>query len=105
VIHATEGSTHLSLKKLVPVRLMKNAFFEQVQEAEMRGASVEELIALLGRGRAKRGMYEGDLEEGELEIGQVSAMIRDIMPAGDIVREIWEGFKAAMETPLYNTKG
>jgi enoyl-[acyl-carrier protein] reductase II len=101
VIHATEGSTQLSLKKLVPVRLMKNAFFEQVQTAEMRGAGVEELKALLGRGRAKRGMYEGDLEEGELEIGQVSAMIREIRPAGEIVQEIWQGFTDAMEQPLY----
>jgi enoyl-[acyl-carrier protein] reductase II len=83
------------------VRLLKNAFFEQVQAAEMRGAGVEELKALLGRGRAKRGMYEGDLEEGELEIGQVSAMIREIRPAGEIVQEIWQGFKDAMEEPLY----
>jgi enoyl-[acyl-carrier protein] reductase II len=101
VIHATEGSTQLSLKKLVPVRLMKNAFFEQIQAAEMRGAGAEELKALLGRGRAKRGMYEGDMDEGELEIGQVSAMIRDIRPAGEILREIWEGFKEALDAPLY----
>jgi enoyl-[acyl-carrier protein] reductase II len=100
VIHATEGSTHLSLKKLVPVRLMKNAFFERVQEAEMRGAGPEELMAILGRGRAKKGMYEGDLEEGELEIGQVSAMIREIKPAAEILREIWDEFSAALADPL-----
>jgi enoyl-[acyl-carrier protein] reductase II len=100
VIHATEGSTHLSLKKLVPVRLMKNAFFERIQEAEMRGAGPEELMAILGRGRAKKGMYEGDLEEGELEIGQVSAMIREIKPAAEILREIWTEFEAAMKDPL-----
>jgi enoyl-[acyl-carrier protein] reductase II len=100
VIHATEGSTHLSLKKLVPVRLLKNAFFERVQEAEMRGAGPEELMAILGRGRAKKGMYEGDLEEGELEIGQVSAMIREIKPAAEILREIWDEFNAALADPL-----
>jgi enoyl-[acyl-carrier protein] reductase II len=100
VIHATEGSTHLSLKKLVPVRLMKNAFFERVQEAELRGAGPEELMAILGRGRAKKGMYEGDLEEGELEIGQVSAMIREIKPAAEILREIWDEFSAALADPL-----
>ncbi|MGL6267729.1 MAG: NAD(P)H-dependent flavin oxidoreductase, partial [Chitinophagaceae bacterium] len=70
VIHATEGATQLSLKKIVPVRLLKNAFFELVNEAEMRGASMDELQQLLGRGRSKKGMFEGNLEEGELEIGQ-----------------------------------
>jgi enoyl-[acyl-carrier protein] reductase II len=100
VISAVEGSTQLSMKKLVPVRLLKNRFFEQVQEAEMRGAGPEELAAILGRGRAKKGMFEGDLEEGELEIGQVSAMIRKIMPAADIVREIWTEFSDALQSPL-----
>lgn len=100
VIHATEGSTHLSLKRLVPVRLLKNAFFERVQEAEQRGADAEELKAILGRGRAKKGMYEGDLEEGELEIGQVSAMIRDITPAAKIVETIWQEFTDALQSPL-----
>jgi enoyl-[acyl-carrier protein] reductase II len=100
VIEAVEGSTQLSMKKLVPVRLLKNRFFEQVQEAEMRGAGPEELAAILGRGRAKKGMFEGDLAEGELEIGQVSAMIRRIMPAGEIVREIWTEFSSALHSPL-----
>ena len=68
VIHATEGDTQLSMKKLTPVRLLKNTFYEQVQQAELRGAGAEELLQLLGRARAKRGMYEGDLDEGELEI-------------------------------------
>jgi len=95
VIHATEGDTHLSLKQLVPVRLLKNRFFEQVREAEARGASKEELAGLLGRGRAKKGMFEGDLENGELEIGQVAALIRSIIPAGDIVREIWQEYNEA----------
>ena len=102
VIHATEGSTHLSLKKVVPVRLLKNAFFEQVQAAELNGASKEELETLLGRGRAKKGMYEGDLENGELEIGQVSAAIRDILPAEAILKNLWAEFEAALQEPLYH---
>jgi enoyl-[acyl-carrier protein] reductase II len=102
VIHATEGSTHLSLKKVVPVRLLKNAFFEQVQAAEFKGASKEELETLLGRGRAKKGMYEGDLENGELEIGQVSAAIRDILPAEAILKNLWAEFEAALRDPLYH---
>jgi enoyl-[acyl-carrier protein] reductase II len=93
VIHATEGDTQLSLKQVVPVRLLKNKFYDLVQEAENRGASKEELINLLGRGRAKKGMFEGDLEEGELEIGQVAAMVRDILPAGEIVKELWREYK------------
>lgn len=101
VVEAKEGDTQLSMKQVVPVRLLKNVFFEQVREAEARGATKEELIALLGRGRAKRGMFEGDLEHGELEIGQVAAMIRDILPAGEIVREIWNEFKEAQKNPFY----
>ena len=93
VIHATEGDTQLSLKQVVPVRLLKNRFFEQVQEAENRGASKEELINLLGRGRAKKGMFEGDLEAGELEIGQVAAMVREILPADEIVKALWREYK------------
>jgi enoyl-[acyl-carrier protein] reductase II len=92
VIKAEEGDTQLSLKKIVPVRLLKNRFFEQVREAEARGAGEEELRQLLGRARAKRGMFEGNLEEGELEIGQVSALIREIKPAAEVVDEIWNDF-------------
>ncbi len=92
VIKAEEGDTQLSLKKIVPVRLLKNRFFEQVREAEARGAGEEELRQLLGRARAKRGMFEGNLEEGELEIGQVSALIREIKPAAEVVDEIWNEF-------------
>lgn len=92
VINLNEGDTKLSLKKLKPVRMIKNAFYGKVAEAEKKGASVEELAELLGRGRAKMGMYEGQLEEGELEIGQVSSQIDQIMPAGDIVKEIWMEF-------------
>jgi enoyl-[acyl-carrier protein] reductase II len=100
VVAATEGSTQLSLKKHVPVRLLKNAFFEQVSKAEACGADREELARLLGKGRAKRGMFEGDLEEGELEIGQVSAMIREIQPAEVILREVWSDFLMALRDPL-----
>ena len=96
VIQAGEGETQLSLKKLTPVRLLHNKFFEAVQEAEERGASEEELSQLLGKGRAKRGMFEGDLEEGELEIGQVAAMIRDIVPAAQIVNMMMAEFKATL---------
>jgi len=97
VVKAEEGDTQLSLKKLMPVRLLKNRFFEEVKEAELRGASEEELQHILGRARAKRGMFEGDLEEGELEVGQVSALIRNIKPAGEIVKEIWDEYVEAVE--------
>jgi enoyl-[acyl-carrier protein] reductase II len=100
VTHAAEGDTHLSLKKLTPVRLLKNKFYQQVQEAEARGAGTEELQQLLGRARAKKGMYEGDLDEGELEIGQASALVKEIKPAGEIVGELWTEFLEALENPL-----
>lgn len=100
VVHAAEGDTQLSLKKLTPVRLLKNRFFEQVAEAEKRGATEEELKALLGRARAKKGMFEGDLDEGELEIGQVSALLDNILPAALIVENIWEEFSEALQNPI-----
>jgi enoyl-[acyl-carrier protein] reductase II len=100
VIQAGEGETQLSLKKLTPVRLLHNKFFEEVQEAEERGASEEELSQLLGKGRAKKGMFEGDLEEGELEIGQVSALLDTILPAHQIVKDIWHEFQEAMQEPF-----
>lgn len=96
VVNAQEGDTHLMMKNLVPVRLLKNKFFEQVQAAEQRGAGREELAQILGRGRAKKGMYEGDMDEGELEIGQVAAGIERIMPAGEIVAEIIRDYNAAV---------
>ncbi len=102
VINATEGDTLLSFKKLVPVRLLKNRFYEAVSAAEARGANVGELLELLGKGRAKKGMFEGDLEDGELEIGQVSAMLNEILPAGEIVRKLWEEFNSALADPLLN---
>lgn len=92
IISSQEGDTRLSLKALTPVRLLKNDFFRQVEEAERRGADQMELSQLLGRGRAKKGMFEGNLTEGELEIGQVAGSIRDIKPAAEIVTDIWEGF-------------
>ena len=85
IIQAKEGSTQLTLKEITPVRLLKNAFFEKVEGVYEQGGSVEELKELLGRGRAKKGMFEGDLEEGELEIGQISARLDHIEKAGDIV--------------------
>lgn len=102
VIDTPEGGTQLALKKHTPVRLIKNKFFESVSLAEARGASLEELELLLGRGRAKKGMFEGELEEGELEIGQVSSMINDILPAGTIVARVWEEFMAAKAKPFFN---
>jgi enoyl-[acyl-carrier protein] reductase II len=100
VIKSNEGDTILTLKQLTPVRLIKNNFYKQVQEAENKGASVEELKAILGRARAKKGMFEGQLEEGELEIGQVGANVRDILPAAKIVDEVWQGFKEALANPI-----
>lgn len=88
IIESSEGDTKLMMKKLVPVRMLKNGFFEKVQNAEDKCVSSEELKSLLGKGRAKKGMFEGDLDEGELEIGQVSALITDIKPAKDIIEEI-----------------
>jgi enoyl-[acyl-carrier protein] reductase II len=96
VAQAREGETTLTLKELAPVRLIRNAFHAQVQEAYQRGASVEELKQLLGRGRAKRGMFEGDLNEGELEIGQVSGQIADILPAAAIVERMMQEYRDAM---------
>jgi enoyl-[acyl-carrier protein] reductase II len=100
VINSSEGDTILTLKELAPVRLMKNQFYNDIVKAGQNGASVEDLKKLLGKGRAKKGMFEGDLNEGELEIGQVSALIKDIKPAADIVREIWLQFNEALKNPL-----
>lgn len=100
VVKAKEGDTILALKKLTPVRLIRNDFCKQVLEAEAGGASNEALITLLGRGRAKKGMFEGDMQEGELEIGQVSSIIDDIRPAGEIVKSMWAECLALMQSPL-----
>lgn len=100
VIHTNEGDTVLALKQLTPVRLIRNKFYKDVQKAEAEGASVERLQQLLGRGRAKKGMFEGDMEEGELEIGQVSSLIRKIEPAAAIVDEIWTECSRILQHPL-----
>ena len=92
VINTSEGQTVLTLKQLTPVRLIKNKFSEQVEQAQQRCATREELTQLLGRARAKKGMFEGDLDEGELEIGQVSSQIKSVIPARDIVKNIWDEF-------------
>ena len=97
VINAAEGDTQLSLKQLTPVRLLKNDFFKKVQDAEIKGASKEELMAILGRARAKKGMFEGALQEGELEIGQVSSLLKEILPAGDIVKNVWKEFMNGLD--------
>lgn len=98
VVEAQEGATHLTLKELAPVRLLKNKFHADVMNAYANNATVEDLKTLLGRARAKRGMFEGDLEEGELEIGQISGLINEIKPAADIVEELMLEYKAAKET-------
>jgi len=100
VVNAEEGDTMLTMKQLTPVRVLKNKFYNQVQEAEEKGATIEELKALLARGRAKKGMFEGNLEEGELEIGQVSALLKDILPAGTIVKNLWNEFNEALADPV-----
>ncbi len=97
VMSADEGGTYLTLKELAPVRLMRNKFFQEIQEAYSKGATAADLKALLGRARAKKGMFEGDLEEGELEIGQVSGRIKDIKPAATIVEEVMREFHRAIE--------
>ena len=98
ITEAGEGETVLTLKQLAPVRLIKNKFYQQVQEAEARGASKEELENLLGTRRAKRGMFEGNLEDGELEIGQVSAGIHTIEPAATILRQMWQEYNTVKQT-------
>lgn len=100
VIHSQEGDTQLTLKQLTPVRMMKNEFFKEVQQAELRGATTEELAALLGRARAKMGMFEGNLEQGELEIGQVSALLDNILPAKEIVKNVWNEFMNGLADPV-----
>lgn len=100
VINTKEGDTQLTMKQLTPVRLIKNKFFEEINAAECRGATPEELKKLLGRARAKKGMFEGDLAEGELEIGQVSALLDSILPASDIVKKVWQEFQEGLSNPV-----
>lgn len=97
IVNAEEGDTKLRMKKLVPVRLLRNEFADAVAQAEDEGADMAQLAELLGRARAKLGMFEGNMEQGELEIGQVSAMLDEIKPAAQILTEIWEEFLAEKE--------
>ena len=96
VVDAKEGETHLTLKELAPVRLIKNKFYEDIQRLYKKGTSADELKELLGRARAKRGMFEGDLEEGELEIGQISGLIHDIKPTAKIIEDLISEFNVAL---------
>lgn len=96
ILNSKEGDTMLSLKELTPVRLLKNEFYRKVEEAGKNHATVEELTELLGRGRAKKGMFEGDLIEGELEVGQIAGLISEIKPAADVVKEIVEEYRIAL---------
>tara|TARA_Y100000385_G_C13083010_1_gene634912 strand:+ start:194 stop:1147 length:954 start_codon:yes stop_codon:yes gene_type:complete len=105
VVEAKEGDTQLTLKEITPVRLIKNPFYNKLSDAYEQGANTDELKALLGRGRAKKGMFEGDLIEGELEIGQISGLINEIKPAADIVQEILSEYNMALKefsTDKYN---
>lgn len=104
VIQSSEGETTLTLKQLAPVRLIKNAFYEEVLGAERNGATTEELRKILGRGRAKKGIYEGDLDAGELEIGQVAAYMQERKSAKEIVDELWKDYRA-LKTQLTGERG
>lgn len=97
VVEAGEGDTILTLKELAPVRILKNSFYQQITDLYAKNPTKEQLRDLLGRARAKRGMFEGDLEEGELEIGQISGLIHDIKPAAVILREMVKEFEEARE--------
>lgn len=100
ILQLPEGDTALALKQLTPVRLIKNNFYQQVQAAEQAGASKEILEQLLGKGRAKKGMFEGDMESGELEVGQVSTLLDSIQPAGEIVQQTWAECRSFFTQPL-----
>jgi len=100
VIDSKEGDTKLMMKNVMPVRLLHNKFFDTVAEYEARGATAEEMKTLLGRGRSKLGMFQGKLDDGELEIGQVSALIHDILPAGKIVENVMQEFRDVLRNPL-----
>lgn len=97
IISSAEGDTKLAMKKLVPVRLLKNEFADAVSQAEAEGANRIRLMELLGKARAKLGMFEGDMDNGELEIGQVSAMLKEIRPAAKILEEIWQEFQTGLQ--------
>ena len=100
VLRSKQGSTLLTLKELTPVRMIKNPFYKKISALYKSGADIDELKKTLGRGRAKKGMFEGDLENGELEIGQISGLIHSIKPAGEIIKEIVEEFRIAKQEVL-----
>jgi len=100
VVNSQEGDTILTMKQLTPVRMMKNKFFTEIMQAELRGATVDELKTILGRARAKKGMFEGNLEDGELEIGQGSSLLNDILPAREIVKNVWREFEEGLNNPI-----
>jgi len=104
IIDSVDGSTYLTLKKAVPVRLIRNEFFNRIHQADIEGKSKEELVEILGRGRAKLGMFEGDIVEGELEIGQVSAMINEIKPVKQIVEDLISEFDIASNKVIGTSK-
>ncbi len=95
LVRLAEGETILTMKQLIPVRMIKNNFYQQVAQAEQRGASIDELKNLLGKGRSKRGIFEGDMNDGELEIGQAASFVKEIKPAADVLKEIWTEYKEA----------
>ena len=97
ILESGDGGTFLAMKKIVPVRLLRNSFFQKVQELENSGTSPEELKELLGKGRAKLGMFDGNIAEGELEIGQVAALINQIKPAGEIVHELVDEYELVVK--------
>ena len=90
----------MTMKQLTPVRLIRNNFDPPVAEADSTGAAIRELTAVGGRGRAKKGMFEGNLDEGELEVGQVSSLLDRILPAGDIVKKVWREFMEGLQNPI-----
>ena len=100
LLESKEGDTLLTMKQLTPVRLLRNEFFEKVLQAEKRGASADEMREILGKGRSRLGMFEGNLNDGELEIGQVSANIDRILPAKAIIEEVWKEFNETLANPI-----
>lgn len=103
LVELKDGDTQLIMKRVVPVRMVKNKFFREIQDMEIRGASREELKNHLGKGRAKKGMFEGNLDEGELEIGQVSASISEILPAEEVMNQILNDYRQSIHSLSSNT--
>ncbi|AZJ36071.1 NAD(P)H-dependent flavin oxidoreductase [Tenacibaculum singaporense] len=101
IVDVKDGGTHLTLKELAPVRLVKNKFYQEIQELYQQGPSVEQLKELLGRARAKRGMFEGNLDDGELEIGQVAGLIHEIKPAKEVLEAIVEEYQQVKKEQLF----